>query len=313
VNARVASAPVSYGVFEITIGRPNLPGGAELAGVIAAAGYEGTELGPPGYFGDGAEVASLLEEHGLALVGSFLPLRLSRREAIADDLAMLERTLATLEIAAGDGALPKVLLSDAFCEPERIAFAGRIEEHRDAWLPAGRQAELAKNAQLAAERCRARGFDVSFHYHAGTYVETPREIDAFVERVDPSLLGLCFDSGHSAFGGGDPLALLAEFGELVNHVHLKDVDLDRLAALHRAGGDLMAAWEGGVFCELGSGGARVADCLAELDRRGYDGWIVVEQDRVLRPDEPFGHAVESAARNREWLGEHGLPTVGTKR
>jgi inosose dehydratase len=306
VNARVASAPVSYGVFEITIGRPNLPAGAELAGVIAEAGYAGTELGPPGYFGDGAEVAALLAAHDLALVGSFLPLRLSRREAIGDDLRMLDETLATLEIAAGDGPLPRILLSDAFSEPERIAYAGRIESHRDAWLPAARQAELAKNAQLAAERCRARGFEVSFHYHAGTYVETPREIDAFVARIDPALLGLCFDTGHSAFGGGDPLALLAEFGELVDHVHLKDVDLERLAALHRSGGDLMAAWESGVFCELGSGGARVADCLAELDRRGYDGWIVVEQDRILRPDEPFGRAVTAAARNREWLREHGL-------
>jgi len=37
------------------------------------------------------------------------------------------------------------------------------------------------------------------------------------------VLGFCFDSDHSAFGGGDPVAF-DTYGELVTHVHLKDVD-----------------------------------------------------------------------------------------
>ena len=45
---------------------------------MARRGYAGTELGPPGYFGDGAAVADTLGSRGLALVGSFLALRLSR-------------------------------------------------------------------------------------------------------------------------------------------------------------------------------------------------------------------------------------------
>ena len=50
---RVANAPVSYGAFEITVGvLPNVPGPEEVLTAIAQAGYEGTELGPPGYLGD---------------------------------------------------------------------------------------------------------------------------------------------------------------------------------------------------------------------------------------------------------------------
>ncbi len=70
---RITTAPCSYGVFELTAGRGlELPSAAALAGEMAAAGYVGTELGPPGYFGSGREVAALLGDAGLALVGSFL-------------------------------------------------------------------------------------------------------------------------------------------------------------------------------------------------------------------------------------------------
>src|SRR5919198_1539773 len=62
---RVASAPCSYGVFEITVDRAGLPDGRELARVMAEAGYAGTELGPPGYFGEGDEAGRMLHERGL--------------------------------------------------------------------------------------------------------------------------------------------------------------------------------------------------------------------------------------------------------
>ena len=54
------------------------------------------------------------------------------------------------------------------------------------------------------------------------------------------------------------------------------------------------------------GGADVDGCLAEILGRGYDGWIVVEQDQVLRPGRTFDDAVDSARRNRAWLSERGL-------
>jgi sugar phosphate isomerase/epimerase len=61
-----------------------------------------------------------------------------------------------------------------------------------------------------------------------------------------------------------------------------------------------------VFCELGTGGAHVDECLGELVRGGYDGWIVVEQDRVLGPGQSFTVALEAAEHNRAWLRARGL-------
>ena len=306
MTPRVAAAPCSYGVFELTTGRAGRPDGPALAAAIAEGGYAGTELGPPGFFGLGRDTGTLLAEHDLQLVGSFLALRLAREDAFAEDMRGLEAALDILTEASESREAPVVILSDACEEPDRIRFAGAIEAHREAWLGERGRRLLLDNAHRAAERCRERGFTTSFHPHAGTYVESPREVDALLEQMDTALLGLCFDSGHCAFGGGDPLALLREAGELVNHVHLKDVDLDQLARLHTQGKDLEEAWAAGVFCELGCGGARVDECLEQLLATGYDAWIVVEQDRVPAPDEPFERALEAAERNRDWLRERGL-------
>ena len=43
MTPRVAAAPVSYGVFEITADRDDLPAGPVLVEAMASAGYAGTE------------------------------------------------------------------------------------------------------------------------------------------------------------------------------------------------------------------------------------------------------------------------------
>ena len=304
---RVASAPVSFGVFEMTAGDTGLPDAADVLDAIADTGYEGTELGPPGYFGDGPATAGALEGRRLQLVGSFLPLRLSRREHVEADLAFLERTLDLLDESTPDGGeRPAVLISDAFCEPERMAGAGRIEQLPGTWLSDARFDLLAGNAHEAAERCLTRGYRPSFHYHGGTYVETPREIDRFAERLQPDILGLCFDSGHSLFGGGDPLAILDTYGELLNHVHLKDVDGAVMAEIRTQGLGLEEAWKRGVFCLFGTGTVDLAGVVERLRGLRYDGWLVVEQDRHLRPGQTVANLAEDARYNREFLRDLGV-------
>src|SRR2546426_12245344 len=71
---RVGNAPLSYGAFEMTVGHfPNVPEPDELLSAMAAAGYEGTELGPPGFLGEGDELRDRLERHGAALTGGGCP------------------------------------------------------------------------------------------------------------------------------------------------------------------------------------------------------------------------------------------------
>jgi inosose dehydratase len=290
---RVANAPCSYGAFEVTVGRlPNVPGPEEVLTAIASAGYEGTELGPPGYLGDRSNLRDHLERHGLALAGGYVPIRFSEPGHLEEDLAAMAATLELFE-AAGGAARP--VLADAG-SPERRASPGRgLSLDEAGW------ARLADGVARAAELARSRGFEPTFHHHTATFVETPQEIERLLGLTD---VGLLLDTGHLALGGGDPVQALRDWRERIDHVHVKDYRRDVLEGVVADRADMEEAWRRGVFCELGAGDVDLDAFFAELAQSGYEGWLVVEQDRIPRPDEDPADAAEAQRRNRRWLKRH---------
>src|SRR5207248_6288316 len=70
VPVKLASAPVTWGVWERTVGRDDLVPPELLLETMRGLGYTATELGPPGYF-----TPRLLEQYDVALVGGFAPVR----------------------------------------------------------------------------------------------------------------------------------------------------------------------------------------------------------------------------------------------
>lgn len=303
---RIAAAPVSWGIFELTTDGGGLPDPAELFRDMAETGHEGTESGPPGYLGTPDQARELLQAAGLGLAGTFLPYAFSRRDFLERDRAHLEGALEILARAQSPGDKPMVLLSDAYLEPARMASAGRIQDHPELWLDDDGWRVLHENVNAAGALCRDAGFGAAFHYHAGSYVETPQEIDRLMEGIDTDVVGLCLDTGHSCFGGGDPVDVVERYGAHIAHVHLKDADLAALDALKADGLGLEKAWERGVFCELGQGGVDLDGCLDRLATAGFDGWLVVEQDRLLAEGDTMASLRESAARNRQYLRDRGL-------
>ena len=257
--------------------------------------------------GDEVGTRVALSDRGLLLAGAYLDLRFSRRETIADELALLVERAGFVARAAPAGASPFAVLSDSTAEPDRLAVACRAEAHPETWLDRARFETLLSNIHRAAEICRTAGLEPVLHPHAGTYVETDREIRRICDRLDASLVGLCLDTGHAWLGDADPVALLRDYGSLVRHVHLKDVDADVLAASRREGWSMEQTWERGIFCGLGSGAVPIVELVAELRRIGYQGWAVVEQDRVLRPGELPDAAAMTSRANREFLAANGLP------
>jgi inosose dehydratase len=303
---RVAAAPVSWGVFEKTEGDARQMGPELMLDQMAAAGYAGTELGPPGYFGDAAQVRQRLGHRGLSLVGAFLPQRFSRPEHAAEDRATMIDVLDLLAAGHPDEVMPKAVLADASVEPERMRWAGQIPEHPEAGLSGERFGSFIDNLHRAGEACRERGFDPVLHFHAGSYCESSSEIHAVFDALDTSLVGMCLDTGHALFGGADPLELLATYGDIVRHVHVKDCDLAVLRDVCRAGGGLMEAWDRGVFCQLGTGTAGLEGFLDALKARHWEGWIVVEQDRFLKDADTPEALLALHAANRRWLAERGF-------
>ncbi len=303
---KVAAAPVSWGVFEKTEGDPLQLGPEQMLDQMAAAGYAGTELGPPGYFGEAATMKARLAARDLSLVGAFMPLRFSRTEHIEEDLEWMRGVLDLLEEGRPDEVMPKAVLADASLEPERMRWAGQIDSHPEAELPPERFSTLIDNMHRAGELALSRGFDPVLHFHAGSYCESGSEIHRVFDALDTSIVGMCLDTGHALFGGADPMEILDDYFEAVRLVHIKDCDRDVLGEVCRSGGGLMEAWDRGVFCELGHGTAGLDPFLEALKTRGYEGWMTVEQDRFLKPTDTPEALLALHTRNREWLAARGF-------
>jgi inosose dehydratase len=295
----VANAPCSYGAFEITVGvLPDVPEAESVLSAIAGAGYEGTELGPPGYLGDRLTLRKSLANHGLALVGGYIPIRFSEPEHWAEDLAAMDATLDLF--AAADGTQAKPVLADGG-SAERIRFPGRAAVDRSIGLDEAGWARFAEGVAQACDLARTRGFEPTFHHHTATFVEAPWEIERVLELTD---VGLLLDTGHLRLGGGDPTTALREWGSRINHIHIKDVHDEVLAGVIADAADMPEAWRRGVFCELGTGDVDLDSFFAELSRSDYSGWLVVEQDMVPQSPQDAADAAASQVRNRAWLAEH---------
>jgi inosose dehydratase len=295
----VANAPCSYGAFEITVGiLPDVPDAQTVLASMETAGYEGTELGPPGYLGDRETLRPRLEQHRLSLVGGYIPIRFSEPDHWDEDLAAMSRTLDLF--AAGGGDEAKAVLADAGSD-ERIRFPGRAASDRSIGLDDAGWQRLAEGVRHAAELARGRGFEPTFHHHTATFVEAPWEIERVLELTD---VGLLLDTGHLALGGGDPTTALGDWGERINHLHVKDVHDEVLAGVIADGADMPEAWRRGVFCELGTGDVDLDGFFAELGRSSYSGWLVVEQDMVPQSPQDAVDAEASQVRNRTWLTKH---------
>jgi inosose dehydratase len=263
---RVANAPVSYGAFEQTVGvLPNVPAADVVLDAIAAAGYEGTELGPYGYFGTGGDLRHALDRRGLALAGAFVEVDFGGSGTVDQ----LDATLALLEPYDA-----RLVLADAGPRDGDVDLDG---------------------VERVLDLARSRGREPAFHHHMGTRVQTVAEIERLLDGTDVALL---LDTGHLAAGGGDPLQAARDWRERVCHVHLKDVSHGVIARAH----DWDEAWRNGAFCELGTGDV---DLEGFFDALGpYGGWIVVEQDWFPAEGDDSAEHVTAQERNRRWLREH---------
>jgi len=262
---RIAGAPISWGVCEVPDWGIQLPAHQVLS-QAAAIGLRAIELGPEGFLPtDPQELRAVLAPYDLRIVAGFVPLILHRPELLADQLALASRAAATL---AGIGAQVVVVGPD----DAGAGYERHPEMDGEAWgrflVALGRVEELAG----------AAGLRVALHPHWGMVIERPHDVERLLER---SAVGICIDTGHLALGGSDPLKVVDLALERVVHVHLKDLD-EHLAAEVRSGArgyrDAVAA---GLYPPVGSGDLDLAAVVRHLERNGYRGWYVIEQDRVL--------------------------------
>src|SRR3954447_14267784 len=281
VAARIAGAPISWGVCEV----PGWGHQLEPATVLEQMrelGLAATEFGPDGFLEVAPDAkAEQLATYGLRAVGGFLPVLL--HHPFHDPMPEVDRFIDSC-VACGAG----VVVLAAFTGVD--GYDARPELDEAGW------ATLLGNLDRISDHARTRGVIAALHPHVGTMVETGEE----TERVlSGSRVGLCVDTGHLLVGGGDPVAITTAHPERVVHVHLKDVDAAMAARVRSGETTFGAAVRDGMFRPLGEGDIDIAAMVRTLEAAGYDGWYVLEQDVVLdgeaQGDAPYADVETSLA------------------
>lgn len=293
MHIKVGTAPVSWGIMEAE-GWNGHQSYAKVLDEMAEAGYEGTELGPYGYLPTEPELLiAELSSRGLTLVSAFVPVHLAespRHEADFHEAIKVARLLAR----AGSRL---IVLADEM-GGARMSVAGRVDDERDGMSEHQWDGAVEILSRIA-RACEELGLATAFHHHAGTLVETPAEIERLCASTDPSLIGLCLDSGHYMYGGGNPVEAVKKYGSRILHLHLKDVRPAVLESVREDGVGFLDAVRRGVFCELGEGAVDFPAIAEGLKECGYGGWALVEQD--VDADQPGVNPYASAVRSRQYL------------
>lgn len=296
----VGNAPCSWGVLELDV-EGEAPNYERVLSEMATANYAGTELGDWGFMPtDPNELKEILDTHKLSMLGAFVPVALGHGEALVPARKTALETASLL--AAVGGESPVIVLSDENgADPIRTQNAGRVlpdmSFNETQWETAAHTAN-----QIALSVYEETGLRTVFHPHCAGFIERPEEVDIFMDATHPRILGLCLDTAHCAYGGGDPIRVIRRYRERIWHVHFKGYHEGIATECREKGLNYFQAIERGVFCELSQSTIDFQAVLDALNDVDYEGWIVVEQD--VLPGQ--GNPLQSAKNNRTYLASIGL-------
>ena len=296
MTIRIGNAPCSWGVEFASDARN--PAWTRVLDECREAGYGGIELGPVGFMPeDPAVLGEALAARELELTAGVV-FRPFHDPAAWDEV--MDASVRTCKALTSHGARHLVLIDSI--SPRRAPTAGRPDE-----------AELMDRAEWTAFAGRFRdiarmgtdnyGLTVSIHPHAGGFIDFEPEVERLLEEVDPKLLRLCLDTGHSQYAGFDPVAFMRRHIDRIDYVHFKDIDPVVRAECIASRTGFYDACAKGIFCNLGKGMTDFAAVRTLLLESGYDGWCTVEQDcDPAGPTRP----VEDARANRQYLSSIGF-------
>lgn len=274
LDVRLGINPIGWSNDDL----PSLGGEIPLETALAegkAIGYEGFELGNK-FPRESKALADVLGRYGLALVSGWYSGRLAKRSVAEEIVAVGPH----LKLLADNGA--RVMVYGEVADSIQGASAPLYQRPR--FFRDGQWTEYGDRLTAFARHLLSRGIRLAYHHHMGAYVETPSDIERLLANSGEEV-GLLFDSGHLAFAGGDPAAVLRQHVARVCHVHCKDVRTDVIRLARNRNWSFLESVLNGAFTVPGDGAIDFGALLAILHEHGYRGWLVVEaeQDPVIAP------------------------------
>jgi inosose dehydratase len=259
-----------------------------------AAGFQGMEMGNK-FPRTATKLKPILDAHGLVLVGGWYSMSLLERDA--------EKEFAE---SAAHRKLLREMGTSVFIVAE---CSNTIHGTKSAPLstrPVMTDAQWENfNARLTrfAELVKADGFQLAYHFHMGTVVQTAAEIDRLMQGTGADV-NLLLDTGHATWGGDDPVRLARVYKNRISHVHCKDVRLAVKAEADKHDWSFLDSIVAGVYTVPGDGSVDFVAVLKEL--KGYEGWVVVEAEQDPEKAPPAVYAKMGCDNLKRFLKEAGL-------
>ena len=289
---RLGSCPDSWGVWYAD--DPRQTPWERFLDELAEVGYEWLELGPYGYLPtDPGRLRDELASRGLRVAGGTMH-GFSGLHRAGDYPAILARTLEVCALTAAQGARDLVFVPvPGYRDDVTGAYLEPADLDEDEWATLVRSTDALGKATL-----EEHGVRLQFHPHADSHVEWQAQVERFLDETDPRYVSLCLDTGHLAYRRVDVLGLIAQYGERIGYVHIKQMDPDivaRAEAEDLAFGQAVAL---GASCEPPRGLPEVPSVIEALGALDAELFVVVEQD--MYPVD-FDLPKPIAARTRDYL------------
>ncbi|MCU0830641.1 MAG: myo-inosose-2 dehydratase [Rhizobiaceae bacterium] len=245
----------------------------------ARIGFDGIEKGHK-FPTEPAALKAMLDPRGLRFVSGWHSLNLLAHSVEAEKRAIQPH----LDLLKAMGCTVCIV-----CETSNAVHGNDAIAVRDRpVLPAGQWASFGRDVEAIAAFTASQGLDLVYHHHMGTIVETEAEIDALMAATGPATK-LLLDTGHTYFGGGDPLALAKRHMGRVRHIHAKNVRPAVMKQVRDEGLSFLEGVRRGVFTVPGDieGGVDFAPVLKVAAAHGYQGWLVIEAEQDPAARNPF--------------------------
>lgn len=236
-----------------------------------------------------AEYRALLAEYDLGPAPGYFSVRID--ETPTADIVEAARKHARFQAELGN---TEVFIAAAADPPRRVNPAVGADPD---------PALLARVIDIfgaVAAAITGEGVRPVLHPHVGSRIEVEDEVHAVLAGVEESILGFGPDTGHLAWAGMDPVAIMSRYADRIGAMHLKDVHLEQVRAAAAAGASYLGSTRDGfaVWTEPGRGDIDLIGALGALPA-SFTGWIVVEVDV---PEAPTN--LQSTQLSAEWIEKH---------
>lgn len=261
----IGTCPCSWGVWYPK--HEHQPHWQDFASEAQQAGYTVTELGPFGYLPtDLDRLQSILQAHNLTVCSTAAVASLSKPDSLDDLWQEIQQVGPILQSL---GASWYVLMDESADYPTKEAR--NIDN--DLWD------HMIKTVHEIAHYVHDHyGLNFAFHPHVGTCVETEPQIIRFMNDTDEKLVHLCFDTGHHAYTGADPIAFIEKHHHRIGYYHFKNVDAKIRQKVIDENLSDDEAFELGVMCRLRNGFIDYPKVIDTIKATGFSGYCIIEQD-----------------------------------